>query len=70
MSDEASKKVAKRLRKTRLEHGLTQAALAKKAGLNTNSYAKIERGERKPTFETIEKLSKALGVTATDIVGF
>lgn len=70
MSDETSKKIAKRLKQVRLEHGLTQAALAKKAKLNTNSYAKIERGENIPTFETIEKLSKALGVTATDIVGF
>lgn len=62
--------VGKRLKKLRLEKGLTQAKLAEKAGLHTNSYAKIERGLRTPTNETIKKLSKALGVTATDILGY
>ncbi len=70
MTDKAAEQVAKRLKQARIEKGLTQAALAKKAGMHTNSYAKIERSERKPTFETLKKLAKALGLTATDIVGF
>ena len=61
---------ARRLKQLRTKSGLTQRALAKKAELHTNSYAKIERGERQPTSETIKKLSKALGVMASDILGY
>jgi len=48
MTDKTSKQIAQNLKSVRLKHGLTQAALAKKAGINTNYYAKIERTELKP----------------------
>lgn len=65
MTDNISK-----LKKLRLQKGLTQAALAKKAGLNTNAYAKIERGKSEPTLATIKKLTKALDVKASEILGY
>ena len=70
MTDSASKKIAQNIKKARLEKGLTQSALAEKAGINANSYAKIERGETKPSFETISKILKALGIKSSDVLDF
>ncbi len=61
--------IAKNLKDARERLQLTQSELAKKAGINGNTYAKIERsGGLK--LETLKKLAKALGVTSTDILGF
>lgn len=69
-ADSTTKKIGKKLKEIRLEKGLTQAELAKKADLNANYYAKIERGEVKPAPEAYEKIAKALKVTAADIFPF
>lgn len=66
----ADKATGQTLRRARIKKGLTQAELAKKAGLNTNAYAKVERGESEPTLATVKKLSHALGVKSTDILGY
>jgi transcriptional regulator with XRE-family HTH domain len=68
--DGTTRRIGKRLKGLRLEKGLTQADLAEKAKLNTNYYAKIERGEVKPAPEAYEKIAKALKVTAADIFPF
>lgn len=70
MTDKTSKKIAHNLKQVRLKKGLTQAALAKKAGMNSNYYAKIERSEIKPSVSTLEKIIKALGTTSSDIFPF
>jgi transcriptional regulator with XRE-family HTH domain len=49
----------KRLRKRR---GLTQAALAKAAGVHRVYVAQIEGQTKVPSIATLEKLAKALGV--------
>ena len=69
-SDGTTKKVAKRLKTLRLERDLTQAALADKSQMSTNYYAKIERGEVRPSVDIYERLAKALKVTASDIFPF
>jgi transcriptional regulator with XRE-family HTH domain len=38
--------------------------------MNTNAYAKIEQGRSEPTLSTIKRLSKALKVQASDILGY
>lgn len=63
-------KVAKRIKAIRLEKGLTQADVATKADLNTNHYAKVERGEIRPTVETYERIAKALKSKSSDIFPF
>jgi transcriptional regulator with XRE-family HTH domain len=62
--------IGHRIRKFRLSKGLTQTALAKEAGVKANTLARVERGEHKPSPDTIEGLAKALGVTASDIWGY
>ncbi|HUD10263.1 MAG TPA: helix-turn-helix transcriptional regulator [Candidatus Saccharimonadales bacterium] len=59
-----------RLKGARTAIGLTQNEVAKKAGISTNHYARLERGEIKPKFEMIEKLAKALKVRSADVLPF
>jgi transcriptional regulator with XRE-family HTH domain len=63
-------KISENLSRLRKEKRYTQRELAELAGLNQNYYAKVERGDGVPSLKTIEKLAKALKVTASDIVGF
>lgn len=70
MTEDTTKKIGKRLKALRLKKSLTQAELAEKADLNSNYYAKIERGIVKPAPEAYEKIAKALKVTAADIFPF
>lgn len=68
--DSTTKKVAKRLKTLRLDRDLTQADIAEKAKMSTNYYAKIERGEVRPSVDIYERLAKALKVTSSDIFPF
>lgn len=68
MTTDIHKHIVKSIKALRIEQHLTQAQLATKAGMYPNAYAKIERGERKPEIETLEKLVKALGVKFSDIL--
>jgi transcriptional regulator with XRE-family HTH domain len=70
MTDKTSKHIAEQLKQTRLKKGLSQAGLAEKAGMNSNYYAKIERGEIKPSVSTLEKIINALGVKSSTIFPF
>ena len=70
MTESASKKIAQNIKKARLEKGLTQETLAKKAGINSNYYAKVERGEINPSLETISKILKALDIKSSDVLDF
>jgi transcriptional regulator with XRE-family HTH domain len=51
------------LRNQRKAKGLTQAELAEKVDLSTEMVSKMERGAASPSFPTIEKLAKSLGVS-------
>jgi transcriptional regulator with XRE-family HTH domain len=47
-----------------MERGLTQEALAAKAGLSRIYIAKLEAGERaSPSFPVLERIARALGAT-------
>jgi transcriptional regulator with XRE-family HTH domain len=68
--DKASiERTAARLRKARQSKKLTQAEVAKKAGVNENHYAQIERGEKNPTLSTFTNIIEAIGVSSTEILG-
>lgn len=60
--------ICNNIRQVRLGKNLIQAEVAKKAGLNSNYYAKVERGEAKPSGVTITKICKALGIKSSDIL--
>ena len=69
-ADSTTKKVAKKLKSLRLDRWLTQADVAEKAKMSTNYYAKIERGELRPSVDIYERIAKALKVTSSDIFPF
>ena len=48
----------------RKELGLTQEQLAERVDVSTSSIGQIERGEKKPSAETVAALGDSLGVTA------
>ena len=52
----------KRLRKIRREKDITQEQLAEAIGVTGEFISNLERGKSAPSFETVEKLSEALGV--------
>jgi transcriptional regulator with XRE-family HTH domain len=53
------------LKRLRVKTGLSQAALAERAGMNVFGIAKIEQGIREPGWGTVLKLTEALGVECT-----
>ncbi|HSD98608.1 MAG TPA: helix-turn-helix transcriptional regulator [Patescibacteria group bacterium] len=63
-------KTGKSLKELRQKMKLTQVELAEKAGLHPNYYARLERGEEKPSIDTVKKLSKILKVSSSEILGF
>lgn len=50
------------LRQARTQRGLSQRALARRAGTAQSVVARIERGQTSPTWETLERLLTAAGV--------
>lgn len=58
----------KNIKKLREKAKLTQAELAKKAGIKTNYFAVIERGEVATSPDNLLKISKALGVDISEII--
>lgn len=60
----------KNLRKARMAANLTQKQVAQKAGLHVNFYARVERGEENPSYASLEKVIKALGVKSGEVFPF
>jgi transcriptional regulator with XRE-family HTH domain len=54
--------VARNLRVLRKQKGLSQEELAFQAGINRNYVGQIEREEKSPTIDMLEKLAVAAGV--------
>jgi transcriptional regulator with XRE-family HTH domain len=54
--------VARNVRRLRNERGLTQEELSALAGINRNYTGMIEREQRSPTVDMLEKLAKALEI--------
>jgi len=54
--------VARAVVRYRSEHGLSQNTLAAMLGMRQPHIARLELGERHPTIETLEKLSRVLGL--------
>lgn len=64
------KAIAKNLRRVRLSKHLLQTDVAEKAGITSNHYARIERGEAVPSILTMAALIKSLKVRSSDILPF
>lgn len=59
--------LARRIRERRTERGLTQEALAERAGISANYLAKLELGWKTPSVDTLVRLARALGVQVCDL---
>lgn len=54
--------VANRVLGYRLEHGLTQSALALRLGMRQSAISRLELGEHSPSIDTLLRLSGVLGM--------
>lgn len=54
--------IAKIFKEAREKAGLTQAEVAKKAGIHVNYYARVERGEPEARGDIFNKIAKALNL--------
>jgi ribosome-binding protein aMBF1 (putative translation factor) len=59
---ELARTVATRVVEYRAQRGLSQAALARELGVSQPLIARLERGEHEPTFATLVRLSRHLGL--------
>ena len=62
------KKLGRRIQRLRVARGLSQAALAEKAGLSRGYLARVETGRHEPSLSMLAKLAKTLGVRVTKLL--
>ncbi len=62
--------LGERIRLLRNQRGLSQEGLAYKASINTSYMGQVERGEKSPTIDTLEKIALALDVTLEELFRF
>ena len=67
MKANARIKFGRKTRELRIAAGLSQEALAEKAGLHRTYIGMIERAEKNITLANIEKIARALGVPIRDM---
>jgi len=60
--------LAANLRRLRAAKGLSQESLAHLAGLHRTYIGSIERSERNVSIDNIERLARALGVEANELI--
>ncbi|OGH48541.1 MAG: hypothetical protein A3G66_03275 [Candidatus Levybacteria bacterium RIFCSPLOWO2_12_FULL_39_17] len=58
----------KKLREVRLKKKLSQGDVAKILGVHRSYISGLERGMRNPSLLTVQKVAKALGVTAEKLI--
>lgn len=62
-------KFAGNVRRLRAKKKLSQKALADKVGISVSYVSMLERGQRSPPLDMLEKVAKALGVTPVSLLG-
>ena len=66
MGTEVLVRFGQKVRNERMKQGLSQEALASRAGVHRTYIGMIERAEKNITLENIEKICKALGLSIGD----
>lgn len=62
--------LGKRISQLRLDRQLSQETLAFKAKLSRTYVGAIERGDKRPSVATLDKLAKALEITLSELFDF
>ncbi len=62
-------KFAGNVRRLRARKRLSQKALADRVGISVSYVSMLERGQRSPPLETVEKMARALGVSPASLLG-
>lgn len=57
------------VRRIRQENGITLEALADEVGLAYTYVGQIERGQRNPTLDVVERIAKGLNVEPLELLG-
>lgn len=68
MPDDVYKNLGKKVRSWRAKYGWTQEELGYRAGLHPSFVGQIERGTKKISLVTLQKLAKALKLNAGDLL--
>jgi len=63
-------KFGKKLRRIRRDRDMTQEQLAEAIGVTLDFISRMERGLDAASFETLDKLAKALGVPVSELFQF
>ncbi|MHB8391473.1 MAG: helix-turn-helix domain-containing protein [Acidobacteriaceae bacterium] len=56
------------LREARSEKGLSQEAIADRAGLHRTYISQIERGLKSPSLKSLEQIANALGIPLSNLL--
>lgn len=64
------KKLGNRIKEIRIDHNLTQEALAEKINLSAKSLSQIELGNNFVSAETLESICTALNITPKTLFNF
>jgi transcriptional regulator with XRE-family HTH domain len=62
------RRIGTRLRRLRRRKGLTQATVAKKAGITREYVNKLEAGRYDPTVGVLKRLASVVGVPLTELL--
>lgn len=60
--------IGQNIRKVREQKGLMQKEVANAVGVHPSNYSKIEKGEREPSIEVLDKLARLFGLTLDQLV--
>ena len=65
---DATKRVAEHVVEIRIRRNLSQETLARRAGINRVTLARLERALHPPRLDTLERIARALKVTLAELV--
>lgn len=60
--------LGRHLREIRESQGLSQDSLSNASGLHRTYVGAVERGERNPTYLTLQRYARGLGLSLTDLI--
>ena len=58
------------IKKIREEKGMMQKEIAAIAGMHPANYNKVEKGEREPSIDALDKVAKAFGLTVDQLIHY